>query len=168
MTDFHLAQFNTARALAPLDDPLLADFMAQLDEINGLAERSPGFVWRLQDASGNATTIRAYDDPRMLINLSVWESVEALFDFAYKTDHTRVLARRKEWFEYPDGPNLVLWWIPAGTLPSLAEAAARLVHLGAHGPTAHAFTFKQRFPSPAGDGADGDELVPEKYCVGWS
>ncbi len=96
MTGYHLAQFNTARAVAPMDDPVLADFMARLDEINALAEESPGFVWRLQGESGNATGIQAYDDPRVLINMSVWDSVESLFDYVYRSGHSKVMARRRE------------------------------------------------------------------------
>ncbi len=145
----HIAQLNVARAIAPLDDPLLADFMAQLDAVNAMAEASPGFVWRLKSDSGNATDIRAYDDPRMIVNLSVWESVEPLFAFTYKGAHTKVMNRRKEWFAPLAGPHLVLWWIPAGTLPTVAEALQRLDDLAMHGPTVTAFTFKVRFPPPA-------------------
>jgi len=144
----HIAQLNIARARAPLDDPLLADFVAQLDAVNALAEASPGFVWRLKSDSGNATDIRAYDDPLMIVNMSVWESIEALFDFAYRTSHTKVMNRRKEWFESLPGPHLVLWWIPAVTIPTVEEAKRRLEHLAQHGPTAMAFTFKVRFPAP--------------------
>jgi uncharacterized protein DUF3291 len=145
----HIAQLNIARAKAPLDTPLLADFVAQLDDVNALAEASPGFVWRLKSDSGNATDIRAYDDPLMIVNMSVWESIEALFDFAYKTSHTKVMNRRKEWFASLGGPHMVLWWIPAGTIPTVEEAKRRLDHLAAHGPTAMAFTFKARFTAPA-------------------
>lgn len=148
MTEYHLAQLNIARARAPLDDPLLADFMAALDRINGLAEASPGFVWRLQSDGGNATDIRAYDDPHMLINLSLWESPEALFDFVYKTGHAKIMTRRGEWFERMSTPSTVLWWVPAGHRPSLAEATERLEHLTKDGATPWAFTFKQRFPAP--------------------
>lgn len=167
MTGHHLAQFNIAQAKAPLDDPLLADFMARLDEINALAEDSPGFVWRLQSDSGNATDIRAYDDPRTLINMSVWDSPKALFDYVYKSGHGKVMARRKEWFERFDGPYVVLWWVPAGHLPTLEEARDRLVHLERHGPSAHAFTFKQRFLPPSGEtGADlTEEEAAQAECA---
>jgi hypothetical protein len=144
----HIAQLNIARAKAPLDTPLLADFVTQLDAVNALAEASAGFVWRLKSDSGNATDIRAYDDPLMIVNMSVWESIEALFDFAYRTSHTKVMNRRKEWFESLAGPHMVLWWIPAGTIPTVEEAKRRLDHLAAHGPTATAFTFKVRFRAP--------------------
>ena len=148
MSESHLAQLNIARARAPLDDPLLADFMAQLDAVNALAESTPGFVWRLKSDSGNATDIRAFADPHMIVNMSVWESVDALFAFTYKTAHTKVMNRRKEWFESLPGPHLVLWWVPAGRLPTLDEAKERLDHLAAHGPTSVAFTFKVRFAPP--------------------
>jgi hypothetical protein len=146
---FHLAQINVARARAPLDDPLLADFMAQLDRINGLADQSPGFVWRLQSDSGNATDIQVSEDPCLLVNLSVWSSAEALFDFVYKTGHSRVMARRKDWFEPFGRPYLALWWAPAGRLPSVEEAMARLDLIAERGPGPEAFTFKRRFPPPA-------------------
>ena len=148
MISHHIAQLNIARAKAPLDTPQLADFVAQLDTVNALAEASPGFVWRLKSDSGNATDIRAYDDPLMIVNMSVWESVDRLFDFAYRTSHTKVMNRRKEWFVLLPGPYMVLWWIPAGMIPTVEEAKRRLDHLAAHGPTATAFTFKVRFPAP--------------------
>lgn len=146
--DWHLAQLNVARALAPLEDPLLADFMAALDRVNALAEASPGFVWRLQAEDGNATSIRAYDDPRMIVNMSVWESIEALFDFTYCSGHAKIMGRRRKWFEKLEAPHLVLWWVPAGHRPGLDEAMARLEQLEREGPTLAAFTFKTRFPSP--------------------
>jgi hypothetical protein len=145
----HLAQVNIGRLKAPIDDPLIADFVNQLDEINALADASPGFVWRLKDDSGNATAIPAFDDPQMIINMSVWESLEALRNYTYRSDHTRVLARRRDWFEKLELPHLALWWIPAGTLPTTAEAKERLALLAARGPTAAAFTFRDRFPAPA-------------------
>ena len=157
MTEYQLAQINIARAVAPLDDPRLADFVAGLDEINALADESPGFVWRLQSESGNATDILVSDDPRLIINLSVWESVESLFDFVYRSSHIAVMARRREWFERPSGPHLALWWVPAGYRPGVEEAVARLDHLERHGPAPEAFTFKHRFPAPSGPGAGSVE-----------
>ena len=148
MQDWHLAQANIARAVAPMDDPAMADFMAQLDTINALADRSPGFVWRLQSGSGNATDIAVTDDPLVILNMSVWESVDALFDYVYRTAHTPVMARRREWFEKPSKPHLVLWWVEAGHRPSVEEALTRLEMLAERGPTPDAFTFKQRFPAP--------------------
>ncbi len=143
----HIAQINIARMHAPLDDPLMADFVAQLDPVNALAERSPGFVWRLQDEAGDATSIRLFDDERILVNMSVWETLEALRDDVYRSRHLGVLRDRKRWFEPPDGPYLALWWIPAGHVPPPAEGKQRLDHLRRHGPTPEAFTFKHLFPA---------------------
>lgn len=145
---FHLAQVNIARARYALDDPNFAGFMNQLDEINALADKAPGFVWRLKDDSGNATNFQPYDDPRILINLSVWETVEALHDFVYKTAHTEVMRHRDDWFEKPQSHHMALWWTPADEVPSTLDGTSRLLHLSQFGPTASAFTFKQRFPAP--------------------
>ena len=144
-----MAQLNVGRLRAPIDDPRIDDFRSNLAPINALADASPGFVWRLQSDSGNATDIQAYDDPLMIVNMSVWDSIDRLFDFAYRTSHTKVMNRRKEWFDPLPGPHMVLWWIPAGTVPTVEEAKRRLDYLAAHGPTATAFTFKVRFPAPA-------------------
>ena len=146
---FHLAQVNIGRVLAPIDDPLLAGFVERLDEINALADVAPGFVWRLQTAAGNATAYRPYaDDDRILVNLSVWETPEHLREFVYRTVHVEVMRQRKSWFERFDGSYLALWWIPAGHLPSIDEAKARLAHLRTHGEGAHAFSFSKVFPAP--------------------
>ncbi len=166
-TQWHIAQLNVATAVAPLDSPALADFMAALDDVNALAEASPGFVWRLESDGGNATDIRVGDDPKFIVNMSVWSSVEALFQFVYRSMHTKVMARRRDWFDKPVEAYQVLWWVPAGHAPTLDEAMARLAHLRAHGPSAHAFTFKERHPAPDGGGAPVD-MKPEPYCVGWA
>jgi hypothetical protein len=145
-TPLHLAQLNLGRMLAPLDSPLMADFVNALADINALAERSPGFVWRLVGDGGNdATSIRPYPDERIIVNMSVWETVAALKAYAYKSEHAQFLRRRHEWFEKFDGPYLVLWWIPEGHTPTVWEAKDRLDHLRAHGETPHAFTFKRIF-----------------------
>ena len=149
MTAYHLAQLNVARAVAPLDDPRMADFMARLDEVNGLAERSPGFVWRPLGASGNATDLKVDDDPRFIVNLTLWASPDDLFAFTYRSDHKPVFARRFDWFERASGPNMVLWWHRAGTNPTIDDALGRVRLLADRGPTAEAFTFKNRFPPPA-------------------
>jgi hypothetical protein len=143
----HLAQVNVGRLRAPVDSPLVAEFMAALDPINALAEASPGFVWRFQTEEGNATAVRPYDDDEILINLSVWESIEALDAFVYRSRHTAYLRRRREWFSRMEDAMLALWWVPAGHLPSVEAAVARLEQLRAHGPTDQAFTFRQRFPA---------------------
>ena len=146
--DYRIAQLNIARAVAPLDDVRLAGFMTRLDEINALAERSPGFVWRLQGSGGNATDVRPGDDPLVIVNLTLWDSIDDLYAFTYRSPHKGVFAQRFEWFERWNGPNVVLWWQPVGMLPDLEEALKRLESLARHGPTAAAFTFKDRFAAP--------------------
>ena len=145
-SDVQLAQVNIGRLKAPLEDPLVAGFVARLDEINALADRSPGFVWRLQTAAGNATYLRPFDDDRILFNMSVWESIEALQDYVYRSAHVEVLRQRHDWFEKFEGAYLALWWVPAGHIPSIDEAKKRLAHLDATGPSPFAFTLKVRFP----------------------
>ncbi len=147
-----------ARAIAPLTDPRLADFVALLDEINALADQSPGFVWRLQTETGNATDIKVGDDPRLIVNMSLWESLEALTDYVYKSGHLRVLSRRKEWFERLDTPSIALWWIPVGAPPTVEDGLERLNHLARHGPSERAFTFKAGFPAPS-RAADRDTAI---------
>jgi hypothetical protein len=155
---WHLAQLNIGRLRAEVGDPSIAEFMDNLDPINALAEASPGFVWRLQTDEGNATAIRAFpDDPLMALNLSVWESIEALADFAYRSAHTGFLRRRAEWFERLGEIYQVLWWIPAGFTPTVDEAIARLDHLRTSGPGPEAFTFRQPFPHPDGPAVAADE-----------
>jgi hypothetical protein len=171
MTQWHIAQMNVGTTVEATDHPQLADFMNQLDEINALADGSPGFVWRLQSESGNATDIKptgtnAPDNPNFIVNMSVWENVESLFDFVYKTAHRLVMARRREWFEKPVTGYQVLWWVPAGHKPTVEEGLARLAKLNAEGPTPEAFTFKARFPAPDRTGGPED-MRPEPYCVGW-
>jgi hypothetical protein len=138
MTERHLAQFNIARIKYPLDDPRMREFVDNVERVNGLAENIAGFVWRLQDDSGNAMGMTVYDDTRILPNLTVWENVEALERFVYRTLHSRFYGRREEWFERIETP-LVLWWVPAGHRPPLAEGVARLDHLKQHGPSDFAF-----------------------------
>jgi hypothetical protein len=145
---YHLAQYNIARLLAPLDSPQLADFMAALDPLNRLADESPGFVWRHQTDEGNSTAIRVRGDPMIIINFSVWEDADSLFEYAYHSDHVEIFRRRLDFFEPHELPYLVLWWVPAGHEPSVEEADDRLDYLREHGPTPHAFTFKKRFPAP--------------------
>jgi hypothetical protein len=147
--DFHLAQINIGRARGPVDGPMLADFMALLDPVNELADSSPGFVWRMQTEEGNNTALRPYDDDRIIVNMSTWESIDALWSFVYGGFHLEVMRRRREWFERFESTYLGLWWVPAGTLPTVDDAKLRLASLDAHGPTPYAFTFKQRFsPEP--------------------
>jgi Domain of unknown function (DUF3291) len=145
-TEVHLAQVNIGRIRGPLDSATMSGFVARLDEINALADRSPGFVWRLQTEEGNATYLRPYDDERILINMSVWESVEALEAFVYRSLHVELLRQRHEWFEKFEGVYAALWWVPAGHRPSVDEARKRLRRLEEEGPTPFAFTFRNRFP----------------------
>jgi hypothetical protein len=140
----HIAELNIARAKEPLDSPLLADFVALLDPVNALADSAPGFVWRLQTDEGNAMSVRAFDDDRVVVNMSVWESIDALASFAYRSDHVAVMRRRREWFERIE-VHLVLWWVPVGHEPSVVQAEERLDHLREFGPTPYAFTLKRRY-----------------------
>ncbi|MDB5461845.1 MAG: hypothetical protein JWP23_234 [Phenylobacterium sp.] len=149
MSGLHLAQFNIARLAAPIDAPQSAEFREALDSVNALAEVWPGFIWRAT-GTGFDSEIPAEDiDPMILANLSVWESAEALAAFAYRSAHGHFVRHRERWFEPATEPYQAMWWIPAGTLPDRAEAFARLEHLRAQGPTAHAFDFRSRFPAPA-------------------
>jgi hypothetical protein len=146
MPKYHLAQVNIGRVKAPTDDPLMAGFMARLDELNALADRSPGFVWRLQTNDGNATYFRPYPhDDRILLNMSVWESTESLRHYVYKTVHAELLRQRHEWFEKFVGVYMALWWVPAGHRPGIDEMKKRLAHLDKYGPTQYAFNFKTTF-----------------------
>jgi hypothetical protein len=140
-----LAQINVARLLHALDDPRIAEFVDNLDRVNALAERSEGFIWRLKDETGNATGIEFDADPRVIVNMSVWETIEALEAFAYKTMHRRFVQRRKEWFELFGAAYVALWWVEDGHRPDPAEGRHRLAHLDAYGPSPNAFTFKKRF-----------------------
>ena len=159
MTSHHLAQINIARMLAPIDDSLMANFVAQLAPVNALADHSPGFVWRLQSESGDATSIKVYHDEMIIINLTVWESAEALREFVFKNSHHQVLRERKRWFEKFDGPYTALWWIPAGHIPSPEEGKERLDHLRNHGATEYAFSFQQAFPKPSSEGRSANETL---------
>jgi len=157
---FHLAQLNIGRLRGPLDSPELAGFVAALEPINALADHAPGFVWRLQTEDGDATAIRAFDDALMIVNMSVWESVEALAEFTYSGDHREVLRGRRQWFERMGEAYVVLWWIPAGTTPTVDEAKHRLEMLRRNGPTAAAFTLRSPFASP-------DAMTPEAAPDDW-
>jgi hypothetical protein len=139
----HLAQFNIGRLRHEVGDPRMADFIDNLAFVNGLAERSKGFVWRYEDASGSAIETRPYgDDPRMAINLAVWEDVESLERFVWQTVHKRFYGRREEWFEKMDERYFVMWWVPAGHRPTVAESVERLDHLRRLGPSDFAFGWE--------------------------
>lgn len=164
---WHLAQLNIGRTVDSLESPALKDFVDNLDRINAMADESPGFVWRLQTDEGNATDIAVDDaDPLLIVNLSVWESVDALFGFVYRSDHVSIMKRRREFFEKWDGPFMVLWWVPAGHIPTVDEAMDKLAHLKKAGPTAEAFTFKTPYSPPdAKRVRAGDDMQPERYCA---
>jgi hypothetical protein len=147
---YHVAQYNIARLIAPLDDPRIAGFVAALEPINRLGDESPGFVWRHQTADGNSTSVRVRGDPLILINFSVWESIEAMFEYTYRSAHADIFRRRREFFEASELPQLVLWWVPAGHEPSVEEAEERLDYLRRHRPSPYAFGFKSRFAPPSG------------------
>jgi hypothetical protein len=147
MSNFDLAQLNIAYLKAPLDSPLLADFVANLDRINRLADTSDGFRWRLQTDEGSATTLRPFGED-VIVNMSVWRDLKSLRQFAYNSPHTDILKRRREWFTEAPDAYAVLWWVPSGHHPSLAEAAERLEHLRRHGPSPTAFTFSKFFAAP--------------------
>ncbi|MCB9760987.1 MAG: DUF3291 domain-containing protein [Alphaproteobacteria bacterium] len=148
----HLAQLNVARALHPLDDPRMEGFTRQLDAINALAEASPGFVWRLKTDAGDATDIRVEGDPRLIVNMSVWTSIEALRGYVFKSAHGGVMKQRRTWFEAMDTPSLVMWWVEPGTVPTLSEGLDRLAELARSGPSARGFTFRAVVAPPDGEG----------------
>lgn len=137
-----LAQLNIGRLVAVREDPVVSEFMAALDHVNALAEASDGFVWRLQDDDGNATSFQLGDDPRLIPNLSVWRDLESLQHFMYRTEHVDFLRRRREWFEPLGREHLVLWWVEDGDRPTLDEALGRLARLEEEGTSAEAFTFR--------------------------
>jgi hypothetical protein len=169
--DYMLAQVNIGRLLAPLDSPAIAGFVAALDAVNAVADAAPGFVWRLQTEDGNATALRAFEgdaagaDGGILINMSVWESVEALGAYVYGEAHLAVLRQRRKWFEHMTDAYTALWWVPRGHIPTIAEAEERLRHLRQHGPTSQAFTLREHFPAP-GDAQAGAEprMSPEDWA----
>ncbi|NMP31059.1 DUF3291 domain-containing protein [Thalassotalea sp. M1531] len=140
-----LAQLNIATALAPIDSPQLKDFVDNLDYINGIAEQSPGFIWRLKDETGNATDIQLFDNPQTITNMSVWQDAEALKNFMFKTDHIKFFKRKAQWFEKPTKATYVLWWIDEGHTPTLAEAKDKLAQLQQHGESEQAFSFKKLY-----------------------
>ena len=145
MSEYHLAQVNIARMLAPIDSPAMADFVNNLDRINNIAEKNPGFVWRLTGDENNATALRVLEDDFLIINMSVWESIDALFNFTYASRHSAVLKRKKEWFHKMADMHMCFWYVEAGHEPSPEEAKQRLQYLNSHGESPYAFTFKGKF-----------------------
>jgi len=157
-----LASLNVGRLLGPLDAPQIAGFVAQLEPINRLADQSPGFVWRLMTDEGDATALRPFDDDLMLVNLAVWESLEALRAFVYTSAHVQVLRQRGEWFERLATAHMVLWWVEPGHIPTVDEAIERLERLRRHGPTPAAFTFRTPFAADAA--GPGSPMVEAEFC----
>ncbi len=158
MSAYEIAQLNIGIFKGPIDSPVMAEFVANLDRINALADQSPGFVWRLQGENGNATSIRPFEADNMAINMSVWTDVDTLNRFVFRSAHVEIMRRRGEWFERMREAYMVLWWVRKGHKPSIAEAIAKLDILRARGPTPEAFTFRQAFPPPDAvvDGASAD------------
>ena len=140
-----LAQINIGRILAPMDSEIMSGFKNNLEKINALAESSPGFVWRLKDENNNATDIKVFEDEFLLINMSVWENKDALFNYVYKSDHTSFLAKKKQWFEKLKDMHLALWFVENGHHPTPTEAIERLEYLRKHGDTPFAFSFRAKF-----------------------
>ncbi|HWT13002.1 MAG TPA: DUF3291 domain-containing protein [Allosphingosinicella sp.] len=162
---WHLAQINVGRLVAPRGDSAVQPFFDALDRINALADSSPGFVWRLQDEGGNATSIQVTPDPLFILNMSVWTDPDSLFAFVYRSAHTPEMARRREYFGPFEGAYQALWWVPAGTVPTINDGLSRLWYLDRFGPSPHAFTFKARFPV-AGAAAAPVDMQPDPWCVG--
>ena len=131
-----------------IEDPVMSGFVERLESLNALADSSPGFVWRYQTDAGDATEVRVFEDELILFNMSVWESVEHLEDYVYRSNHVEALQKRAEWFERPSRGPLVLWWMPAGHIPSVEEAKERFDAFWCDGPSTFAFTFRDRFPPP--------------------
>jgi hypothetical protein len=149
MKKYHLAQINIARMKGTtIDDPIMAEFVANLDRINALAESSLGFVWRLKDDDNNATAFNPYNDEQIIVNASVWESIEALERFAFNSDHVAFVRRRREWFQSFGKAYTAMWWIPAGTVPTVAEMVQKLSDLQANGPSQEVFDFRMKFGPP--------------------
>ncbi|GAB3206713.1 DUF3291 domain-containing protein [Marinactinospora thermotolerans] len=149
MSDHHLAQLNIGLLRAPLDSPAMAGFVALLDPINALADTSPGFVWRLRgEGADDATGVRVFGE-EILVNLSVWETYEALWNFTYRSDHLEAVRRRREWFTRMREAFLVLWWVPAGHVPDVEEARDRLALFRERGASPAAFSFRDPMPAPS-------------------
>ncbi len=140
-----LAQINIAKMKAPIDSLVMSEFVANLDIINALAEKSDGFIWRLVGDNNNATSVKIFDDDFLIVNMSVWKNWEALFQFVYQSHHVEVFKRLKEWFEKMPEMYMALWNIPVGYLPTVSDATERLIYLRNNGETPFSFNFKKRF-----------------------
>ncbi len=145
---YHIAQLNIAKAAAEMNTDTMADFVSRLDEVNQLADSAPGFIWRLQTESGDSTALRVFDDPLLLVNMSVWEDIEALRNFVYKSFHVELIRDREAWFHKMTEAHQVLWWVEAGHIPGIDEAKGKLDNLSTNGVSQQAFTFGQPFDAP--------------------
>lgn len=164
-TGWQLAQINIGKLLAPEGDPRVQPFFDALGRVNAIADASPGFVWRLQSESGNATDIAVSPDPLLIVNMSVWQDAESLFEFVYRSGHTPEMARRREYFHRFEGAYQALWWVPEGHRPGIEEGLSRLWMLDRYGPTPQSFTFKLRFPQP-GLADPPLDMQPDPWCIG--
>ncbi len=165
MTQWHLAQINIGRLVAPRGDPRVQPFFDALDAVNALADTSEGFVWRLQTEAGNAMDISYSPDPLLAVNMSVWRDADSLFAFVYRSAHTPVMAKRRDYFQRFESAYQALWWVPAGEIPTVNDGLSRLWMLDRFGPSPHAFTFKARYPAPDEAGLPVDHK-PDPWCMG--
>jgi hypothetical protein len=165
MSQYELAQLNIALLKEPLESPLLADFAANLDRINALADDAPGFVWRLQTEEGDATALRPLGED-VIVNMSVWKDIESLHAYVYRSAHAKIMSRRKEWFHHMKKAYTVLWWVPAGHRPDVEEALERLDALREYGPHADAFTFRKAYPAPDAGGVEGARALSDECPAG--
>ena len=145
MSEYQLAQINIAKARAAMDSEVMKGFVDRLDEINALADEAPGFVWRLQTEEGDATAIQAFEDPDLIVNMSVWDDIDSLKSYVYKSLHVELIRDRDAWFSKITESHQVLWWVPRGHIPTVEEGKERLKLLNASGPTEQAFTFAKAF-----------------------
>lgn len=150
MNQYHLAQINIAKARDDMDSEVMSGFVSRLDEINSLADQAPGFVWRLQGEEGDATSIQAFEDPRLLVNMSLWNDIESLKNYVYRSAHIDLIQNREAWFSKIRESHQVLWWVSCGHIPTPEEGKTKLQYLDEHGPSSKAFTFAKPFPFPPG------------------
>jgi len=148
MTKYHLAQINIALAKAEMDTEIMEGFVSRLDEINNTADNAEGFIWRLQSEEGDATAIRVFDEPLLLVNMSVWDSIKALKNFVYKSAHVELIRDRQAWFHKFVDAHQALWWVSVGHIPTVEEAKEKLEYIQKHGPSASAFHFGKTFSIP--------------------
>ncbi len=150
MSHYFIAEINIAKMKGvDINDPIMKEFVENLDAVNQIAEKSEGFVWRLKDENNNATILNPYNDETIIINVSVWKSIETLENFMYRTFHSDFLKRRKEWFLTYGSAHTAMWWIPEGHIPTMQEAVDKLSFLQTNGPSPNSFDFRHKFPAPS-------------------